>query len=80
MQQLTVQDRVDARVGQAQDVADAVDQSVAVAPVTHQGLENVRAEVLKTFSTVFQCMCRQKSKQIWKFSSTRRRRSCCCCT
>jgi hypothetical protein len=45
--QVAVQDRVDARVGQAHDVADAVHEGVAVATVAHQRLENVGAEVLK---------------------------------
>ena len=46
--EVSVQHRVDARVGQAQDVADAVDQGMAVAAVAHQGLQNLGAKVLQS--------------------------------
>ncbi len=45
--EVAVQDWVDASVGQAQDVADAVHQGVAVAPVAHQGFKNLWTEILK---------------------------------
>ena len=46
--EVSVQHRVDARVGQAQDVADAVDQGMAVAAVAHKGLQNLGAKVLQS--------------------------------
>ena len=45
--EVSVQHGVDAGIGQAQDVADAVDQGVAVAAVAHQGFQNLRAKILK---------------------------------